>query len=152
MQKWPLLDQNHELPPLEKSQFFNVFNFLFLQPKKTSLVLKYRKTHFLACIAKNKKKEKWPILYINHGQTPWKNLNFSTFLTSCFYGLKRRFSFQNIVKHIFLASIAKNKNMKKWPILDQNHGLTPLGKSQFFNFLNFLFLQNKKTFFRSKIS
>ena len=32
----------------------------------------------------------------------------------------------------------KNKKMEKWPILDQNHRLTPLEKSQFFDFLNFL--------------
>ena len=42
--------------------------------------------------------------------------------------------------------------MQKWPILDQNHGQTPLEKSQFVNFLNILFLQHKKTFFRSRIS
>ena len=29
--------------------------------------------------------------------------------------------------------------MKNWPIMVQNHGLTPLEKSQFFDFLNFLF-------------
>ena len=32
------------------------------------------------------------------------------------------------------------KKLEKWPFLDQNHGLTPLEKSQFFEFLNFLFL------------
>ena len=29
--------------------------------------------------------------------------------------------------------------MEKWQISDQNHGLTPLEKSQFFDFLNFFF-------------
>ena len=29
--------------------------------------------------------------------------------------------------------------MEKWPFFDQNHGLTPLEKSQFFDFLNFFF-------------
>ena len=37
--------------------------------------------------------------------------------------------------------------MKKWPISDQNHGLTPLQKSQFFHFLNLLFLWPRKAFF-----
>ena len=32
----------------------------------------------------------------------------------------------------------KKKKIQKWPILHQNHGLTPLEKSQFFDFLNFL--------------
>ena len=34
--------------------------------------------------------------------------------------------------------------MEKWPFFDQNHGLTPLEKSQFFDFLNFFFLQVRK--------
>ena len=29
-EKWPFLDQNHRLTPLEKCQFFDFFNFLFL--------------------------------------------------------------------------------------------------------------------------
>ena len=37
--------------------------------------------------------------------------------------------------------------MEKRPILDQNHGLTPLEKSHFFDFLNLSFLQPRKTFF-----
>ena len=45
-----------------------------------------------------------------------------------------------MVKHTFLAYITENKNMEKWPILDQNNGLTPLEKSQFFDFSNILFL------------
>ena len=42
--------------------------------------------------------------------------------------LKGFFSFYNIVKHIFLVYIALKQNMEKWPIFDQNHGLTPLEK------------------------
>ena len=30
LEKWPFLDQNHELTPLEKCQFFDFLNFLFL--------------------------------------------------------------------------------------------------------------------------
>ena len=65
---------------------------------------------------------------------PWvnllgKNLSFSTYSIFCFYSLK-------IVQHIFLAYISKKKNMEN----RQNHGLTPLKKIHFFNFLNFLFL------------
>ena len=42
--------------------------------------------------------------------------------------------------------------MEKWLIFDQNDGLTPLEKAQFFDFLNFLFLQPKKGFIRFRIS
>ena len=34
----------------------------------------------------------------------------------------------------------KKKKLEKWPSSDENHGLTPLKKCQFFDFLNFLFL------------
>ena len=37
--------------------------------------------------------------------------------------------------------------MEKWPFFDQNHGLTPLEKSQFFDFLNFLFYELERRFF-----
>ena len=30
LEKWPFLDQTHVLTPLEKYQFFDFFNFLFL--------------------------------------------------------------------------------------------------------------------------
>ena len=46
----------------------------------------------------------------------------------------------NIVKDIFLAYIAKKKNLEERPILDHNYGLTPLEKCCFLEYLNFLFL------------
>ena len=72
---------------------------------------------------------------------------FGLFELLFFIAQKGVFSFQNIVKHIFLADIAEKKKLKKWPFLDQNHGLTPLEKCQFFHFLIFLFLQPRKAFF-----
>ena len=36
--------------------------------------------------------------------------------------------------------LAKKKKLENWPILEENVGLTPLKKCQFFDFLNFLFL------------
>ena len=44
------------------------------------------------------------------------------------------------------------KKSEKWPLLDQNHGLIPLEKCQFFDFLTFFFLYPRKAFFRSRIS
>ena len=40
----------------------------------------------------------------------------------------------------------KKKQLEKWPFLAQKHGLTPLEKSPFFDFLNLLFLQPKQAF------
>ena len=99
LEKWRFLDQMHGLTPLEKCQFYDFLNFLFLQPRKVF------------------------------------------------------FPFQNIVKDIFLSYIAeKLKKLEKWPVLDQKQRLTLLEKCQFYDFLNFVFLQPIKVFFRSRIS
>ena len=45
----------------------------------------------------------------------------------------------------------KNKNMEKFQTFYQNHGLTPLEKSLFLYFFNFLILESKNTFFPSRI-
>ena len=41
----------------------------------------------------------------------------------------------------------KKKELQKWPFLDQNHGLIPLKKCQFFDFLNFLIYSLERRFF-----
>ena len=70
---------------------------------------------------KSKKSKNW---HFSKGVNPWfssKNGHFSNF--------------------IFLGNIGQEKKkLEKWPFLDQNHGLTPLEKCQFFDFLDFLFL------------
>ena len=91
------------------------------------------------------------------GPKPWVNpfgnmSIFRLFELLVFIAQKGVFSLQNIVNDIFLAYIALKKNLAKWPFLDQNHGLTPLEKCQIFHFLNFLFLQPRKAFLRSRTS
>ena len=44
------------------------------------------------------------------------------------------------------------KNFLHFSPFEQNHGLTPLEKSQFFDYLNFFFLYLRKAFFRSWLS
>ena len=68
-----------------------------------------------------------------------------------FIAYKGAFSFEVIVKVIFLTNIALQKRLEKWPYLDQSHGLTPFEKCQFSNFWNFLFLLPRKAFFQSRI-
>ena len=91
------------------------------------------------------------------GPKPWVNpfgkmSIFRLFELLVFIAQKGVFSFQNIVQDNFLAYIASKEKVEKWPFLDQNHGLTPLEKFNFLDFLNFLFLQATKAFFRSRIS
>ena len=54
-EKWPFLDQNHGLTRLEKCQFFDFWNFLFLKPREAFFsLLEYRKEYFpeLHCLKK----------------------------------------------------------------------------------------------------
>ena len=44
------------------------------------------------------------------------------------------------------------KKLEKWPFLDQNDGLTPLKKCEFFDFLNFVFLKPREPFFLTRLS
>ena len=82
--------------------------------------------------------EKWPILNQNNGLTPLKKISiFLTFSTSSFNSLERRFINIEYHKTHFPGLDCLKKKMEKWPILDQNHGLTPLKKTQFLDFLKF---------------
>ena len=66
---------------------------------------------------------------------------------------KAFFSFLEYLQTRFPVDFDKNKNMEKFQIFDWNHRLTPLEKSEFFNFFDFLILESKNTFvFLSRIS
>ena len=82
--KWLFLDQNHGLTRLEKCQFFNFLNFVFYSLERRFFTLEYRKRHFLGIYCIKESSEKSPFLNKNHGLTLWKNVNFSTYWTSCF--------------------------------------------------------------------
>ena len=84
--------------------------------------------------------EKWPIFGQNHGRTPLEKSQFFDFSASCFYSIERRFFALEKRKTHFTGLDCFKKKTEKWPILDQNHGLTPLEKSQFSDFFNILFL------------
>ena len=94
LEKWPFLDKNHRLTPLEKCELLDLLDFLFLQRGKP-----WHK------LPKKKRFKKWPFLAHTMGQPLWKNVNFSNFKLF-FIAQKGAFSFQNIVKDIFLAYIA----------------------------------------------
>ena len=140
--------------PFRKNSLFRLSQNLVFIAKKGVLSLQNTIKHiFLAYIALKKEDGKMA----NFGPKPWtnpfgKNSIFRLSQHLVFIAQKGVLSLQNTIKHIFLAHIALKKKMEKWPILDQNHGLTPLNKTQFFDFFNFLFPQPKKAFFRWRIS
>ena len=71
LDKWPFLDQNHWLTPLEKCQFFEFVNFVFFcsLERRFFFVLEYRKRHFPGLYCLEKKLRKRAIF----GPKPWVN-------------------------------------------------------------------------------
>ena len=90
LEKWLFLDQNHGLTPLEKCQFFDFLNLLFLLPRKAFFSFqKIRKDIFGAYFASKKKFEKWPFLHQNHGLTPLEKCQFFFYGNFMFLQLRK---------------------------------------------------------------
>ena len=137
MNKKPIFDQN----PLEKSQFLNFFNLLFLQARKEFFLSTIsQKTFSWLILRKIKRRKNCQFLTKTTDQPLSREKSwFFNFFHLLFLKSRKTFlSVQDIIKHIFLTSFPKNNNMKKLPIFDLNHGLTPLEKSQFLDIFNFL--------------
>ena len=94
--------------------------------------------------------EKWPFFDQNHGLTPLEKSQFFEFLNFFFYGLERRFFLLEYFKTHFSVLCCPKRTMEKWPFFDQNHGLTPLDKSQFFALFELLVFIAQKGFFLFK--
>ena len=128
--------------PFGKVSIVHLFElFVFIAQKGVFLVLKYDKIHFPGQYSLKKKFRKTAIFGPKPQVNPFGKISiFRLFQLLVFIGWKGIFLFQNIIKDIFLAYITLKKNLEKWPFLDRNHGLTPLEKCQFFDFLNLCFL------------
>ena len=131
--------------PFKKISIFRLFELLvFIAQKGVVSFQNIVKDIFLPYISLTKNVEEMAIFgpkqWVNH----FEKISFFYFLKFLFIAQKSVVSFQNIVKNIFLAYIAQKKK-EKWPFQD------PLEQSQFFDFLNFWFLQPRKTLFRSRI-
>ena len=137
-----------------KMSIFRLFElFVFIAYKGVFSLQNIVKHIFLVYIAQQKKLEKWPFLDQNDGLTPSEKCQFFDFCNFLFFKPRQAFFRSRISSKIFSWPILpKKKKLEKWPFLDQNQGLTPLEKCQFFDFLNFLILQPRKAFFRSRIS
>ena len=140
--------------PFGKMSIFRLLELLvFIAQKGVFSIQNIEKVIFLTYSAEKKNVGKMAIF----GPKPWVNpfakmSIFRLLERFVFIAQKGAFSFQIIVKVIFLTNIALQKRLEKWPYLDQNHGLTPFEKCQFSNFWNFLFLLPRKAFFQSRIS
>ena len=153
MEKWPIFEQNHGLTPLEKCHFFDSLKFFFYCVEMYFFVLEYHKPHFpgLYCFKKND--GKMANFEQNHGLTPLEKCHFFDSLKFFFYCVEMYFFVLEYHKPHFPGLYClKKEKMEKWPIFEQDHGLTPLQKCQFFDFLNFLFILPRNALFRSRIS
>ena len=90
---------------------------------------------FLGYIAYEKKVGKIVIFGPKPQVNPlWTKWPFFDFLNSRFYSLERLFFVLEYCKRLFPGLYYLKKNLEKWRFLDQNQGLTPLEKCQFFEF------------------
>ena len=138
--------------PFETMSIFRLFERLFYSLERCFFVVEYLKRHFpgLYCL----KKICWKnghFFFQNHGLTLLEKCQFFDFLNLFFYSLKRCFFVLEYRKRRFPGLYCLNKKLEKWKFLDQSHGLTPLEKCQFLDFLNFLFLWPRKAFFCTRI-
>ena len=138
---------------MKNVNFSTFWTSCFYNPGRRFFIVEYCKRHLagLYCL----KRKGWKMAIF--GPKPWvtplekclffDDLNF-LFLYSGKAFLRSRIS----LKRFSWPILPKKKSFKKRLFLDQNHGLTPLQKCQFFDFLNFLILYPTKEFFRSRIS
>ena len=80
----------------------------------------------------------------NFGPKPWispfgKMSVFLLFELLLFITLKVVSSFENIIKHIFMAYIAKQNMAEKWPLLDQIPCINNFGKMSIFRLFELVF-------------
>ena len=112
-EKCPFLDRNHGLTPLEKCQFVDFFNILFLQRGKAFFPSRISLKIFSLPILPNKKKlEKWPFLDRNHGLTPFEICQFFDCLNMLFLQPRKAILRSRISKRTFSWTILTKK--KSW--------------------------------------
>ena len=77
----------------------------------------------------------------------WKNVYCSTFWTSCFYSLERRFSTLEYCKRLFSGLYCLKINVEKMAIFEPKPLVNPFGKmSIFFTFWTFCFHSLERLF------
>ena len=148
MQKRPFLDQNHGLPPLENCQFFDLLNFMFLQPRKAFFALEYRNIHFPGLYCPKIKLGKLAIFGPKQWVNPFGKMSiFRLFELLVFIAQKGVFSIQNIVKDIFLCLYFLKKKFEKMAIFGPKPCVNPFGKMSIFPLFELLVSLSQKGFF-----
>ena len=140
MEKWPFLDLNHGLTPLKKCQFFAFLKFFFLYSRKVCFRSRISQKTFSWTILP--KKQSWKIGHFwtkTMGQPLWKNVNFSTFRTCCFYCLESRFLLLEYRKRHFPGLNCQKKKVGKMAIFGLKAWVNPFKKMSIFRLFEILF-------------
>ena len=134
--------------PLRKNGNFSSFqSFCFYSLERRFFVLKYRKRNFSGLYCLKKKLEKWPFLDQNYGLTPLKKCNLSTFQSTCFYSLERRFFKVYYRKRHFPCLYWLKRKVRKMAIFVEKPWVNSIGKmSIFLLFEVFVFISQKGVF------
>ena len=124
-----------------KISIFCFCELCFYSLERRFFVRQYHKRPFPGLYCLKKKVAKMAIFIPTSWVTPLEKCQFSTVWTLCFYSLERRFLVLEYNKTHFPGLYCqKKKSRKNGHFFDQNHGLTPLEKWQFFDCLNFMLL------------
>ena len=111
-EKWPFLDKNHGLTPLENFEFFPFIKTLFFLSRKHSILSKIMPNSFCLIL---RKKQTWNVAIF--WQTPWTN-PFGNWISNVFTSYKLHFSYvENILFYpeygksvLFVLFSAKKKS------------------------------------------
>ena len=137
-----------------KVSIFGLFEVLvFIAQKRVFFDLEYRKKQFPGLYCLEGKVGKMAIFRPKPLVNPFGKVSiFRLFELFVFIAQKVVFFAVEYRKRHFPGLYCIKRKVGKMAIFNQNHGLTRLEKCQFFDFSNFLFLQPRKAFFRSRIS
>ena len=84
----------------------------------------------------------------NHKLTPLEKFPFFDFLNFLFLWRRKTFFLLEYCKtHFYCLYFQKKKEFEECPFFNQNHGLTPLEKSQFIEVFGLLFGSLERLFF-----
>ena len=136
--------------PFRKMAIFRRFNLLVWKAQKGVFTCyNVLKDIFMACFAPPKNVKKMAIFGPKPRVNPVRKMAiFLDFLNFLFLKPRKASLRSKTSSNTFSWPILpEEKKLKKWPFLDQNHGLTPVEKCQFFHFLILSFLQPTKGIF-----
>ena len=121
------------------SIFCDFFNFFLLKPTKAFFfVLEYCKRHFSGLYYLKKKLKNGHFWTKNMGYPLGKNVNLSSFWSSSFYGLERRYFVLEYRKRHFPGLYWLKKKLRKMGIFGPKRWVNPFEKMSIFGLFEHL--------------